>query len=106
MDTSNDVRKYRESLGKGLYEMWDDDPQYISKFGKILIESSVVLKTEISEDKYRIKIKIPNNNRIPFKLEKEKKIGLRIYFTSPDLEISNSWATVYEQYEFFDIILK
>jgi len=106
MDTSNEVRKYRESLGKGLYEMWDDDPQYISKFGKILIESSVVLQTEISEDKYRIKIKIPNNDRIPFKLEKDKKIGLRVYFSSPDLEISNSWATVFEQYEFFDVILK
>jgi hypothetical protein len=106
MDTSNEVRKYRESLGSGPYEMWDDEPEYSSKFGKILFESSVVLKTEISEDKYRIKIKIPNNDRVPFKLEKDKKIGLRIYFTSPDLEISNSWATVYEQYEFFDVILK
>ena len=106
MDATNKVRNYRDSLGKGPYEMWDDDPKYVSKFGKILLEPSLVLKTEISEDKYRIKIKIPNNDRIPFKLEEGKKIGLRIYFTSPDPEISNSWATVYEQYQFFDVILK
>ncbi len=106
MDASNEARKYRDSLGKGAFEMWDDDPRYNSKFGKILLESSVDLRTEISEDKYRIKIKIPNNAQVPFKLDKDKKIGMRIYFTSPELEISNSWATVYEQYGFFDIILK
>jgi len=106
MDASNEVRKYRDSLGKGAFEMWDDDPQYSSKFGKILLESAVDLKTEISEDKYRIKIKIPSNDRVPFKLAKDKKIGWRIYFASPDLEISNSWATVYEPYEFFAVILK
>jgi len=106
MDTSNPVRQYRESLGRGRFEMWDDDPRYISKFGKILVESSVELRTEISEDRYNIKIKIPNNNRIPFKLAPGKKIGLRIYFTAPDPEISNSWATIYEQYGFFEISLK
>ncbi len=106
MDTSDEVRKYRNSLGKGPYEMWDDDPQYLSKFGKILNESSVVLKTEVFEDKYLIKIKIPNNEHIPFKIGKDKSIGLRIYFMAPELGISNSWATLYEQHEFFDVILK
>ncbi len=86
--------------------MWDDDPQYNSKFGKILFESSLILETEISEDKYRIKIKIPNNDHVSFKLVKDKKINMRISFTSPELEISNAWATVYEQYEFFEVILK
>ena len=106
MDTSKKVRDYRKSLGNGNYEMWDDDPKYISKFGKILVESSILLQTEVLVDKYRIKMKIPNNKRIPFELSEDKKIGMRIYFTSPDLEISNSWATLYEQYEFFDIKLK
>jgi hypothetical protein len=106
MDATPAARSYRESLGKGPYEMWDDEPQYISKFGKILNESSVILTTKISNDNYQIRIKIPSNDRIPFVLEKVKKIGLRIFFTAPDLEISNSWATVYEQYEFFDVILK
>lgn len=106
MDCSDKARKYRESLGKGPYELWDDDPEYISKFGKILNESLVMLDTKVLEDKYLIKIKIPNNDRIPFKLAKENKIGLRIYFTAPDTDISDSWATLYEQYQFFDIILK
>jgi hypothetical protein len=106
MDATPAARSYRESLGKGAYEMWDDEPQYISKFGKILNESSVILTTKISNDNYQIRIKIPSNDRIPFVLEKGKKIGLRIFFTAPDLEISNSWATVYEQYDFFEVTLK
>ena len=106
MDATPAARGYRESLGKGAFEMWDDEPEYMSKFGKILNESTVILSTKISNENYQIKIKIPSNDRIPFAPEKDKKIGLRIYFTSPDLEISNSWATVYEQYEFFDVILK
>lgn len=106
MDATPAARGYRESLGKGPYEMWDDEPQYMSKFGKILTESSVDLSTKISNENYQIVIKIPSNDRIPFVLEKGTTIGLRIYFTSPDLEISNSWATVYEQYEFFDVILR
>jgi len=106
MDPSDEARNYRKSLGRGPYEMWDDDPQYISRFGKILIESSIILKTNVFEDKYLIKIKIPNNERISFKLARDKTIGLRIYFIAPDLDISNSWATIFEQYEFFDIILR
>lgn len=106
MDATDAARNYRKSLGKGPYEMWDDDPQYISKFGKLLNESSVRLSTKIRNEKYQIKIGIPANDRIPFVPGKDKKIGLRIFFASPDLEISNSWATVYEQYEFFDIVLK
>lgn len=106
MDTSPSVRGYRDTLGKGDHEMWDDEPAYIAHFGRILLESSVALRTRISEDRYQIRIKIPNNDRIPFKLEPGKEIGWRIYFTSPDPEISNSWATVFEQYQFFDIILR
>jgi hypothetical protein len=106
MDSSPAVRSYRETLGTGPYEMWDDDPSYIARFGKILVESSLVLKTEIGTDSYRIKIKIPNNERIPFKLGSGTAIGWRIYFTTADPEISNGWATVYEQYQFFDVVLK
>ncbi len=106
MDTSPSVRGYRDSLGKGDHEMWDDEPQYIARFGRILLESSVTLSTKISDDSYRVKIKIPNNSRVPFKLEPGKKIGWRIHFTSPDPDLSNAWATVYEQYQFFEIVLK
>lgn len=106
MDTSPAVRSFRETLGKGPYEMWDDEPQYNARFGRILVESSLELKTEIDEERYRIKIKIPGNDRIPFRLAKGQTIGWRIYFTSPDPEISNAWATVYEPYQFFDVILK
>ncbi|MDZ7342648.1 MAG: hypothetical protein ONB27_14910, partial [candidate division KSB1 bacterium] len=106
MDASPAVRSYRDTLGRGGYEMWDDEPQYINRFGKILVESSLELKTEIGEDSYRIKIKIPYNERIPFKPVAGHQIGWRIYFTSPDPDVSNAWATVYEQYQFFDVTLK
>jgi len=106
MDTSPSVRGYRDTLGKGDYEMWDDDPQYIARFGRILVESTVILRREISEDIYRIKIKIPNNDRIPFKLSSGKTIGWRIFFNSPDPEVSNAWGSVYEPYQFFDLHLK
>ncbi len=106
MDTSPSVRGYRDTLGKGDYEMWDDDPQYIARFGRILVESTVILRREISEDSYRVKIKIPNNDRIPFKLSSGKTIGWRIFFNSPDPEVSNAWGSVYEPYQFFDLHLK
>ncbi len=106
MDTSDEVRQYRDSLGNGPYEMWDDDPQYINKFGKILEETSVELITEVFEDNYLIKIKIPKNDRINFYPKKAHKIGMRVYFTAPDIGSINSWATLYDLYEFFDISLE
>lgn len=105
MDTSDEVRKYRDSLGNGPYEMWDDDPQYIEKFGKILEESTIELITEVSEENYLIKIKIPKNEQINFLPKKGHKIGMRVYFTAPDIGSVNSWATIYDLYEFFDITL-
>lgn len=106
MDATAAARSYRESLGNGAYEMWDDEPEYIAKFGKILNESSVALSTKNSDENYQVRIKIPRNETVPFVLASDKKIGLRIFFTAPDLDISNSWATVYEQYEFFEVTLK
>ena len=86
--------------------MWDDEPEYIAEFGKILDEFSIDLKTKVFEDKYLIKIKIPNNNRVPFQLKKNHQLGLRIYFTTQEIGSSNSWATVFEQDEFFQVTLK
>ncbi|MBC8183578.1 hypothetical protein H8E88_20995 [candidate division KSB1 bacterium] len=106
MDATVEAREFRKSLGKGFYEMWDDEPEYIGKFGRIIDESSVELFTKAYEDKYLIKIKIPNNNRIPFQLKENKQIGFRIYFTAQELGSTKSWATVFEQYEFFQVTLK
>jgi len=106
MDATTKVREFRKSLGKGYYEMWDDEPEYIGKFGRIVDELSVELFTKAYEDKYLIKIKIPNNNRIPFQLGKNIQIGFRIYFSNQEIGATNSWATVFEQYEFFQVTLK
>ena len=106
MDTTEKARNLRKSLGYGYYEMWDDEPEYISKFGQILEETSIELKTKAYAEKYLIKIKIPNNDKIPFQLKKNHKIGLRINFTAQDIGAKESWATVFEQYEFFTVTLK
>ncbi len=106
MDATAEAREFRKNSGKGYYEMWDDDPEYIRKFGRIIDELSVELFTKAYENKYLIKIKIPNNKRIPFQLKENKQIGFRIYFTAQELGSSKSWATVFEQYEFFEVTLK
>jgi len=106
MDTTNKAREFRKKSGRGYYEMWDDELEYIAKFGKILDEFSVDLKTKIFEDKYLIKIKIPNNNRVPFQLKKNHQVGLRIYFTAQEIGTTKPWTTVFEQYEFFQVTLK
>lgn len=106
MDTTPAARQYRELSGEGYSEMWDDDPKYIKKFGQILDEFSIDLRTKVTSEKYTIKIKIPNNPKIPFQLKPENKIGLRIYFEAPEMATPDSWATVYAQYDFLDFILK
>jgi hypothetical protein len=106
MDATKTAREFRKSLGKGFHEMWDDEPKYRAKFGRIVDESSIELFTKAYEDKYFIKIKIPNNNRVPFQLGTNKKLGLRIYFTNQEIGATKSWATVFEQYEFFQVTLK
>lgn len=106
MDCTDEARKLRKSLDNRYNEMWDDNPKYISRFGRILDEFTIDLKTNLSENRYTILIKIPNNDRVPFKLHKDQEIGLRVYFNTPELGGYIPWATVYEQYEFFDVILK
>jgi len=106
MDATDNAREFCKQSGKGYFEMWDDEPEYIAKFGKILDEFTIDLKTEVYEDKFLIRIKIPNNNRVPFLLEKNHQIGLRIYFTATEIGSEKSLATVFEQYEFFTITLK
>ena len=106
MDTSKKTREHHKSLNKIDSHMWDNELEYISKFGKIIDETTIILKTVAFEDKYIIKIKIPNNPNIPFKLTKNAKIGLRIYFTLENLMQTDSWASIYEPYEFFEVILK
>ncbi|OQX95112.1 hypothetical protein B6I21_07120 [candidate division KSB1 bacterium 4572_119] len=106
MDCTETARNFRESLNRGHYEMWDDDPKYVAKFGYILDELSLDLQTNVFEDRHIIKVKIPNNPKIPFKLQKDHQLGVRIYFDTPELGNHDSWATVYEQYRFFDLILR
>ena len=106
MDTTKEAREYRKMLGRGYFEMWDDEPEYIKKFSNVLDELSIELKTKSFEKRYLIKIKIPNNSTIPFQLEKNHQIGLRIYFTVQGIGATKSWATVFEQYEFFQVTLK
>jgi len=106
MDATDEARKWHESLGKGYFEMWDDEPEYRAQFGKILDEFSVKLKTQVFEKKYIIKLAIPNNDRVPFTLKKNQEIGWRIYFTDEGFGSSIPLATVYEQYEFFPVMLK
>jgi len=106
MDATDKTRAYRDSLGNGPYEMWDDDLQYIERFGKILDESSVELITQAAEDNFTIHIKIPKNERIGFIPQKNRTIGIRVYFTAPEIGAVNSWATLFDQYEFFDVSLE
>ena len=64
MDTTESARKLRLKLGRGFYEMWDDEPKYISRFGRLIDEFSVKLQTSSTETEFIIKIAIPNNKLI------------------------------------------
>ncbi|NOZ62595.1 MAG: hypothetical protein GXO74_13070 [Calditrichaeota bacterium] len=101
LDASAQVR---ESVNSPA--LWDDDPEYVTRFGKILDESDIQLVTESQDENYIIKIKIPNNPKADFQLSKNKKIGIRIWFDAPELAANDARASVFELYRFFTITLK
>ncbi len=100
------ARARKLSLRSGLSdnEIWDDEPEYISQFGRLIDERDVKFSTKTQEMKYMIKIAIPANKYVAFKPEPERKISLRAYFTQIGVD-NGMWATIYEHYSFFECIL-
>ena len=83
--------------------MWDDEPEYVSTYGRLIDEFSVKLNTISTETDFTIKIAIPINE---LELSQNSQIGVRIYYHQISDPKDAHWATVFEQYTFFDIILK
>ena len=106
MDTTERARKLRLKLGRGFCEMWDDEPKYISQFGRLIDEFSVTLRTSSTEAEFVIKMAIPKNKLVGFNLTPNSEIGVRIYYYQISDPKTAHWATVFEQYSFFDVILK
>ncbi len=100
------IDRLRDSLKIQHYSLWDDDPEYISKYEPILDERTIELETAVYEQRYIIKMKIPNNANVPFQLQENHKIGMRIYFSADEFGTNLMWSSVYEPYAFFEIILK
>ena len=106
MDTTERAQKLQSKFGNGLREMWDDELEYISRFGRLIDEFSVKLSTKTKGTEFIIKIAIPNNKLIQFKLSQNIKIGIRIYFKQISTPLREHWATVFEHHSFFNFTLK
>ncbi|MDW7681869.1 MAG: hypothetical protein SCK70_15005, partial [bacterium] len=106
MDATPEAQQLHESLYGKRNVMWDDDPEYSRHFGQILDETSLTLKIIINQDRYWIMIRLPYNSAVPFRPQANHRIGMRIYFEGAGLGETESWATIFEPYQFFDVILK
>lgn len=104
-DATERARKLSARLGRGDKEMWDDEPDYISRFGRLIDERDIIFSTRTQETKYMIKIAIPANKYIGFKPEPATKISIRAFFTQIGVD-DGMWATIYEHYSFFECVLK
>ncbi|MBD3290068.1 hypothetical protein GF337_14775 [candidate division KSB1 bacterium] len=105
MDATERARTLSQNLSRGDAAIWDDEPEYITRFGHLIDERDVHFATKTQELKNMIKIAIPANNYIDFKPESGKKIGVRACFTQIGGH-ERMWATIFEHYSLFEIILK
>jgi len=106
LDTTYEARALSQKFERGFQEMWDDDPNYTARFGRLIDEFSLKLTTQSTETKFIIKVAIPDNKLVGFQKNAGKQSGIRIYYYPIYSSSENQWASVFEPYSFFRIVLK
>jgi len=85
--------------------MWDNDPNYISKFGRIIQSSDFQIYSKSTASGYTIEMIIPKNTRSGLTLSEGDSIGLRFLFEKIENSSWDKWATAFEQYSFIKVTL-
>lgn len=104
LDCTSEALDYRHSIGRGKGPLWDDDPSYISHFGRIIYPSGFQIARNQAGNGFTVEVAIPRNPRSG--LEPSVGDSLRLRFCLEKL--NNSWAhwgTAFEHYSFVTVKL-
>jgi hypothetical protein len=103
-DASPEVKEWSLQNG-GPGGMWDDDPLYQSHFQRrVIYQSSVRLKTNLSFPVIQIELSIAKREYAGLNLQPGDTVGLNIYYNKVN-NIPSQYATTFDQYSFAYFVL-
>ncbi|OYD14307.1 hypothetical protein CH333_08370 [candidate division WOR-3 bacterium JGI_Cruoil_03_44_89] len=102
LDCTDETRRYNQEMHPGEkhdYELWDNDPLYLKKWGRLVKESDAIFAGREDNGKYSIELAIPRNEATGLLTECGSTPACRIFFKNIERDKAK-WATLFEQYSF------